>query len=80
MAVLEHLGFSPVGYFPLPERCWLDNYYRPMQQRFPAFLDRHENSDAAQAIVAAEEHEISLYERYKAFVSYGFYIARKVGR
>lgn len=79
MAVLEHLGFSPVGYFPLPERCWLDNYYRPMRQRFPTFLDRHENSDAAQAIVAAEEHEISLYERYKAFVSYGFYIARKVG-
>lgn len=78
MAVLEHLGFSPVGYFALPERCWLDNYYRPMQQRFAAYLDRHENSEAARAIVAAEEHEISLYERYSDFVSYGFYIARKM--
>jgi hypothetical protein len=29
--------------------------------------------------VAAEEREISLYERYKAFVSYGYYVARKLG-
>jgi len=78
MAVLEGLGFSPIGYFPLAEHCWLDNYYRPMQQRFPAFLDRHENSPAARAIVAAEEEEISLYERHSSFVSYGYYIARRV--
>lgn len=77
MAVLERLGFSPVGYFPLPQTCWLDNYYRPLQQRFPAFLDRHGHSPAARGIVAAEEREISLYERHTAFVSYGFYIARK---
>jgi len=77
MAVLERLGFSPLGYFPLAERCWLDNYYRPMQARFPAFLARQGNSEAARAVVAAEEAEISLYERYEAFVSYGYYIARK---
>jgi len=79
MAVLERLGFSPIGYFPLPERCWLDNYYRPMRQRFPAFLQRHQASAAARAIVAAEENEIALYERYRAFVSYGYYVAKKVG-
>ncbi len=79
MAVLEGLGFSPLGYFPLPERCWLENYYRPMQARFPAFLERHGNSEAARAVVAAEEAEIALYERHKAFVSYGYYIARKTG-
>jgi SAM-dependent methyltransferase len=79
IAVLERLGFAPLGYFALPERCWLDNYYRPMQQRFPAYLARHGGSEAARAIVAAEEGEISLYERYKDFVGYGYYIARKVG-
>jgi hypothetical protein len=79
MAVLERLGFSPLGYFPLPERCWLDNYYRPMRQRFRAFLQRHQASAAARAIVAAEEHEIALYERYRAFVGYGYYVAKKLG-
>lgn len=78
MGVLERLGFSPLGYFPLPAHCWLDHYYRPMQGRFSAFLDRQGHSEAARAIVAAEEREISLYERHQAFVSYGYYIARKV--
>jgi SAM-dependent methyltransferase len=78
IAVLERLGYSPIGYFPLPEHCWLDNYYRPMQERFPAFLDRQGNSDAARAVVAAEQTEIALYERHRAFVSYGYYIARKI--
>jgi SAM-dependent methyltransferase len=79
IAVLERLGFSPIGYFPLPERCWLDNYYRPMERRFEAFLERHGRSEAATAIVEAERAEISLYEAHRAFVSYGFYVGRKVG-
>ena len=77
MVILERNGFSPVGYFALPKRCGLDNYYRPMQARFAAFLERNDNSDAAAAIVAAEEHEIALYERHSAFVSYGYYVARR---
>lgn len=77
--VLERHGYSPAGYFVLPERCWLDSYYRPMQARFEGFLDRHGHSDEARAIVAAEQREIELYERYKAHFSYGVYIARKLG-
>jgi len=79
LAVLEREGFSPIGYFPLPGRCWLDNYYRPLQRRFPAFLDRHGHADAARAIVVAEEDEIALYENYSEFFGYGFYLAKKVG-
>jgi SAM-dependent methyltransferase len=78
IAVLEALGFALRGYFPLPARCWLDNYYRPMQARFAAFLDRHDHSEAARTLVAAEEREIALYEAHIEFVSYGFYIAQKM--
>lgn len=78
LAIMEANGFSPIGYFALPKHCWLDNYYRPMQARFAAFLSRNDNSEAAAAIVAAEENEIALYERNSAFVSYGFYVARSV--
>ena len=77
MAILEGNGFSPIGYFALPIRCWLDSYYRPMQDRFAAFLERNDNSEAAAAIVAAEQNEIALYERHSAFVSYGYYVARR---
>lgn len=79
MGLLEKHGYSPMGYFSLPEHCWLENYYRPLQACFDAFLERNGNSASAQAIVAAEEGEIGLYERHSAFQSYGFYIARKIG-
>ncbi|WPL19168.1 Demethylrebeccamycin-D-glucose O-methyltransferase [Thiorhodovibrio winogradskyi] len=78
MQQLEKQGYAPMGYFVLPENCWRDNYYRPMQKRFPAFLERHGHSNEAQAIVAAETEEIELYEKYKAYYSYGVYIAKKL--
>lgn len=77
IAVLEQAGFALLGYFPLPEACWLDGYYRPMQARFDAFLARHGHSEAARAIVVGERAEIALYEANRDHVSYGFYVAQK---
>lgn len=75
--VLEKHGYSPVGYFVLPEHCWLDQYYRPMQASFEDFLNRNGNSEEVRAIVAAEQREIDLYETYKAYISYGVYVAKR---
>ena len=77
--VLEENGYAPIGYFVLPEHCWLDNYYQPMQDSFTGFLDRNANSEEARAIVAAQNREIELYEKYKTYYSYGVYIAKKLG-
>lgn len=79
VGVLEKNGYSPIGYFVLPEHCWLDNYYRPMQDSFEEFLNRNRNSEEARAIVEAENQEIEMYEKYKDYYGYGVYIARKVG-
>ena len=77
--ILERSGYSPVAYFVLPERCWLENYYRPMQNSFAEFLARHYYSEKAQTIVEAENKEIALYEKYREYYSYGVYVARKLG-
>ena len=79
LKVLEHGGYTPIGYFVLPERCWLGNYYRPLQDRFEEFLARHDRKSEALALVRTEEEEIALYEKHKAYFSYGFYIAKKCG-
>jgi len=78
IGVLEKNGYSPMGYFVLPEHCWLDNYYRPMQDRFNDFLNRNDTSEEARAIVEMEKQEMDLYEKYKDYYSYGVYIARKL--
>ena len=78
LAVLERHGYRPEGYFLLPFCCWQEHYYGPLRERFPAFLDRHGYSPQAAAIVAAEEEEMALYQRYGQFYSYGMYVAAKV--
>jgi SAM-dependent methyltransferase len=78
ICILEKNGYSPIGYFVLPEHCWLENYYWPMQNRFKNFLDRNGNSEEACAIVEAENREIELYKKYKTHYSYGVYVARKL--
>ena len=77
MGILENTGYSPIGYFVLPQRCWLENYYRPLQRQFEPFLARHHDSEEARAIITTEEQEIALYEKYGEYYGYGFYIARK---
>jgi SAM-dependent methyltransferase len=77
ISLLEQSGYTPIGYFTLPESCWLDHYYRPMQNNFQGFLERNGNREEARAIVEAEKQEIALYEEYKDYYSYGVYIARK---
>jgi len=78
MACLETAGYLPIGYFPLTEECWFNAYYRPLQQRFDAFLERHDASEAAKNTVEEHRSEIGLYERFSDFVSYGYYVARKL--
>lgn len=77
IGILERHGYSPEAYFVLPVYCWLENYYRPMQSRFDAFLDRHGRSNQAKAIVEAEKHELALYEHNSAYYGYGVYVAKK---
>lgn len=77
ITTLENHGYSLKGYFPLPVASWQDNYYEPLEAAFDGFLSRHHSAEA-QAIVEAERVEISLYRRYSAYYSYGFYIAQKL--
>lgn len=76
--VLESHGFSLEAYFYLPCHCWVENYFKPLQNSFTEFLDRNNHSEQAKEIVKNQEEEISLYEKYTKYYSYGFYIVEKI--
>ena len=75
--ILETNGYSLVGYFYLPEKSWMENYYKPMEARFENFLKRNDYSKLAKKVVEDNKAEIELYERFKEYFSYGFYLARR---
>jgi ubiquinone/menaquinone biosynthesis C-methylase UbiE len=74
---LENNGYTLVGYFYLSQDSWIDAYYKPMQARFDGFLKRTNYSELAKKVVRDNQVEIELYQTYKDYYSYGFYIARK---
>jgi ubiquinone/menaquinone biosynthesis C-methylase UbiE len=76
--IIEESGYSPVGYFVLPENCWLANYYQPLHEQLPDFLARHEGDDMAIDIADSEKREMAFYEKYKSYYSYGVYVAQKL--
>jgi SAM-dependent methyltransferase len=77
ITTLERAGYDLRGFFTLPETCWLDHYYEPLAERLPAFLERHAGSPEAAEIAADGRREIDLYRRFKAWFSYGFFIAAR---
>lgn len=79
IGILEKHGYSLNAYFALPPRCWLENYYMPLRDRFEGFLRANPDSADAEEIVAQETREIALYEGYGDYYSYGMYIAEKIG-
>ena len=76
--LLEENGYSPIGYFILSQNSWTDNFYKPLEKRFSAFIEKHNNSKAARNIVEEQKEEIRKFKKYKDYYSYGFYIAKKI--
>jgi hypothetical protein len=73
----EDNGYSLTGYFVLSQVSWTENYYKPLEKEFPAFLKRHYQSPAAKKVVNDYRREIKIYDVFKKYYSYGFYIAQK---
>ena len=78
-SVLENGGYSPVGYFTLPEHCWTKNYYLPISHSLHGFLERNSHSEQAEEIAQFETAEFELYKKFKNYYNYGVYIAKKIG-
>ena len=76
--ILEKNGYLSIANFILPQYCWIDKYYKPLEKRFSAFLERHNNSEMAKNIIELHKEEIRIYQKYKEYYSYGFYIAKKI--
>ena len=74
---LNKAGYAVITTFRLPEYCWIENYYRPIQAHIPQFLQKYRKTLEAQNLVIELEQEIEMYEKYKDFYGYGFYIAQK---
>lgn len=75
---MQKAGYVPVAAFIVPENCWTEQYYVPQEAVQEAFLKKHAGNVAAEAFVANERREAELYNKYKAYYGYAFYIGKKL--
>jgi ubiquinone/menaquinone biosynthesis C-methylase UbiE len=71
-------GYIPVATFILPENCWTDHYHTPQISVQEAFLRKHAGNRAAEDFIAYQRKEAQLYDKYKAYYGYVFYIGKKL--
>lgn len=75
---MQNAGYVPVATFILPENCWTDNFYTPQQKAREFFLNKYAGNQAAINLVNAEIYESEMYNKYKDFYGYVFYIGKKI--
>lgn len=77
LSVIEKCGYTSVAHFILDDKCWIDNYYQPLLENTEAFLKKYDYADEAKEFIEAGKIEADLYNRFKDYYSYVYYIAKK---
>lgn len=78
VAQMHKAGYLPVASFVLPEKCWTENYYQPLGKARELMLKKYPNNETVNKYIEFQHLEESLYDRYKRFYGYVFYIGKKI--
>ena len=75
---MEQAGYKAIAHFILPDSCWLEGYYAPQHASRDIFLKKYRYNAAVRDFVANMQHEEDLYNKYKEYYGYAFYIGKKI--
>ena len=75
---MQKAGYIPVASFILPETCWTEQFYDPQVIAQELFLNKHAGNKAAVELIGYQRHEALLYEKYKEYYGYVFYIGKRI--
>ena len=78
VAQMQKAGYVPIAAFVLPENCWTEHFYAPQVNVQKVFLEKNKGNKAAVELIANQQHEAHLYDTYKAYYGYVFYIGKKL--
>lgn len=78
MAQIQRAGYLLVAAFVLPESCWTQHYFASLVGAQELFLEQYAGDKSAEEFVAFQRQDVLLYERYKTYYGYVFYIARRM--
>ncbi len=77
VAQLQKAGYLPIATYVLPESIWTD-YYAWQTIRRESFLEKYKGNKTAEEFIGYQRYEAELYNKYKKYYGYVFYIGRKM--
>jgi hypothetical protein len=75
---MQKAGFVVAAAFILPESCWIDNFFNPGKTAQKKLLETHKGNTFAEEFVGYERRHAELYNKYKEYYGYVFYIGKKL--
>lgn len=71
--IISNCGYEIINQFTLPDKGWL-NYYEPLENRINYLYGIYQNNGEALKILAMEKQEIEIYNKYKNWYGYQFFV------
>lgn len=78
VAQMQRAGYVPVSTFIIPENCWTEHFFKPCHKAQDDFLKKYPGKPMVEDLVMNQRREEGLYNTYKAFYGYVFYIGKKI--
>ena len=78
IAQMQKAGYVVTASFILPETCWIENFFIPEIKAQKTFLDKYKGNKSAEEFVKYEKLGAELYNKYKEYYGYVFYIGKKI--
>jgi len=72
--IIADCGYKLLDNFTLPNSCWLDELYNPLEKRLPSFREKYKGKKEAEEFIDSIEKEISMSKKYLEYYGYEFYI------
>jgi len=77
VAQMQKAGYLPIATYMLPETIWID-YYRKQALNIDSFIKKHKGNKAAKEFASSQLYEAELFNKYKAYYGYMFYIGMRI--
>ncbi|MDD5766398.1 MAG: class I SAM-dependent methyltransferase [Candidatus Marinimicrobia bacterium] len=77
VAQMQKAGYLPIATYMLPETIWTD-YYTKQALNIDSFIKKHKGNKTVEEFVSSQRYEAELYNKYKAYYGYMFYIGKRI--
>lgn len=78
LAMMEECGYEVLGHFPVPERAWWDNYFRPLGDRVRLLREKYGSTDPEKVtLLEMIDQEIEYYRDYSSYYGYEFFLLKR---